>query len=177
MPRACPTRVAVGPGRAEAFDPSLDWKRIAQFKEWWGGKLILKGILEPEDARRAAEVGADAIVVSNHGGRQLDGAISSIRMLPPIMDAVGDRVEVHLDSGIRSGQDVLKAVRWGRGHLHRPRLHLWAGRDGRGRGDEGAGGHPQGTGPVHGAVRRDATSAMSARDILLVPRGFSGDWA
>ena len=98
---------------AEAFDPSLDWKRIAQFKEWWGGPLIIKGIMEPEDARRAAEIGADAIVVSNHGGRQLDGAVSSIRMLPRIMDAVGDRVEVHLDSGIRSGQDVLKALALG----------------------------------------------------------------
>jgi L-lactate dehydrogenase (cytochrome) len=98
---------------AEAFDPSLDWKRISQFKDWWGGKLIVKGIMEPEDARRAADVGADAIVVSNHGGRQLDGAVSSIRMLPAIMDAVGDRVEVHLDSGIRSGQDVLKALALG----------------------------------------------------------------
>jgi len=98
---------------AEAFDPSLDWKRIAQFKDWWGGKLIIKGILEPEDARRAAEVGVDAIIVSNHGGRQLDGAMSSIRMLPQIMDAVGDQVEVHLDSGIRSGQDVLKALALG----------------------------------------------------------------
>ena len=95
------------------FDPSLDWKRSAQFKEWWGGKLIIKGIMEPEDARRAAEVGADAIVVSNHGGRQLDGAPSSIRALPAILDAVGDRMEVHLDSGIRSGQDVLKAVAMG----------------------------------------------------------------
>ncbi|MCC5999788.1 MAG: alpha-hydroxy-acid oxidizing protein, partial [Pararhodobacter sp.] len=97
----------------QAFDPSLDWKRIAQFKEWWGGKLIVKGIMEPDDARRAAEVGADAIVVSNHGGRQLDGAPSSIRALPAIMDAVGDRMEVHLDSGIRSGQDVLKALALG----------------------------------------------------------------
>ncbi|WP_209425530.1 alpha-hydroxy acid oxidase [Pararhodobacter sp. SW119] len=98
---------------SQAFDPSLDWKRIAQFKEWWGGKLIVKGIMEPEDARRAADMGADAIVVSNHGGRQLDGAVSSIRMLPQVMDAVGDRVEVHLDSGIRSGQDVLKALSLG----------------------------------------------------------------
>tara|TARA_R110000850_G_scaffold134206_8_gene255359 strand:+ start:345 stop:1541 length:1197 start_codon:yes stop_codon:yes gene_type:complete len=98
---------------AEAFDASLDWNRIAQFKEWWGGKLIVKGIMEPEDARRAVEIGADAIVVSNHGGRQLDGAVSSIRMLPAIMDAVGDDVEVHLDSGIRSGQDVLKALALG----------------------------------------------------------------
>ena len=98
---------------AEAFDQSLDWKRIAQFKEWWGGKMIVKGIMEPEDARRAAEIGADAIVVSNHGGRQLDGAPSSIRMLPAIVDAVGDKVEVHMDGGIRSGQDVLKAMALG----------------------------------------------------------------
>ncbi|MFC2991311.1 alpha-hydroxy acid oxidase [Halomonas tibetensis] len=98
---------------SEAFDVSLDWKRIAQFKEWWGGKLIVKGIMSPEDARRAVEIGADAIIVSNHGGRQLDGAVSSIRMLPAIMDAVGDDVEVHLDSGIRSGQDVLKALALG----------------------------------------------------------------
>ncbi|WP_404296294.1 L-lactate dehydrogenase [Halomonas sp.] len=98
---------------SEAFDVSLDWKRIAQFKEWWGGKLIVKGIMAPEDARRAVEIGADAIIVSNHGGRQLDGAVSSIRMLPAIMDAVGDDVEVHLDSGIRSGQDVLKALALG----------------------------------------------------------------
>ena len=98
---------------SEAFDPALDWNRIAQFKEWWGGKVIIKGIMEPEDARRAAEIGADAIIVSNHGGRQLDGAVSSIRMLPAIIDAVGDKVEVHLDSGIRSGQDVLKALAMG----------------------------------------------------------------
>ncbi len=98
---------------AEAFDPALDWNRIAQFKEWWGGKVIIKGIMEPEDARRAADIGADAIVVSNHGGRQLDGAVSSIRMLPSIIDAVGDQVEVHLDSGIRTGQDTLKALAMG----------------------------------------------------------------
>ncbi|MGY6697794.1 MAG: alpha-hydroxy acid oxidase [Roseinatronobacter sp.] len=98
---------------AEAFDPALDWNRIAQFKEWWGGKIIIKGIMEPEDARRAVDVGADAIVVSNHGGRQLDGAVSSIRMLPSIVDAVGKQTEIHLDSGIRSGQDVLKALAMG----------------------------------------------------------------
>lgn len=98
---------------AEAFDVSLDWARIAKFKEMWGGKMIIKGILDAEDARLAAKVGADAIVVSNHGGRQLDGALSSIRMLPSILDAVGDQVEVHLDSGIRSGQDVLKALALG----------------------------------------------------------------
>lgn len=98
---------------AEAFDVSLDWDRIAQFKKWWGGKLIIKGIMDAEDARRAADIGADAIIVSNHGGRQLDGAVSSIRALPAIIDAVGDRIEVHFDSGIRSGQDVLKAMALG----------------------------------------------------------------
>ncbi|NBN64516.1 alpha-hydroxy acid oxidase [Pannonibacter tanglangensis] len=98
---------------AEAFDPSLDWNRIREFRSWWDGPVILKGILDAEDARRALDVGADAIVVSNHGGRQLDGALSSIRMLPKIMDAVGDKIEVHLDSGIRSGQDVLKALALG----------------------------------------------------------------
>jgi L-lactate dehydrogenase (cytochrome) len=98
---------------AEAFDPSLDWERIKEFRNRWDGPVILKGILDEEDAKMAANVGADAIVVSNHGGRQLDGALSSIRMLPRIMDAVGDKIEVHLDSGIRSGQDVLKALALG----------------------------------------------------------------
>ena len=98
---------------AEQFDPTLDWNKIAKLKEEWGGKVILKGILDAEDAKMALKVGADAIVVSNHGGRQLDGALSSIRALPSILDAVGDQVEVHLDSGIRSGQDVLKAVAMG----------------------------------------------------------------
>ena len=98
---------------AEQFDPKLDWDKIAAIRDMWGGKLILKGILDPDDARRAADFGADAIIVSNHGGRQLDGALSSIRMLPRIVAAVGDRTEVWLDSGIRSGQDVLKALALG----------------------------------------------------------------
>ncbi len=98
---------------AEQFDPKLSWDDVAWIKKQWGGKLILKGILDVEDARAAAETGADAIVVSNHGGRQLDGAPSSISMLGRIVDAVGDKIEVHLDSGIRSGQDVLKAVALG----------------------------------------------------------------
>ncbi len=97
----------------EQFDPQLSWKDVAWIKERWGGKLIIKGILDVEDAKMAAETGADAIIVSNHGGRQLDGAHSSIAMLPRIVDAVGDRIEVHLDGGIRSGQDVLKAVALG----------------------------------------------------------------
>lgn len=98
---------------AEQFDPQLDWTKIARIRDLWGGKLILKGINDPDDARIAADFGADAIIVSNHGGRQLDGAASSIRMLPDILEAVGDKIEVHLDSGIRSGQDVLKALAMG----------------------------------------------------------------
>lgn len=94
---------------SQQFDERLDWQKIAKIREMWGGKLILKGIMDPEDARIAAGFGADAIIVSNHGGRQLDGALSSIRMLPHIVEAVSDQIEVHMDGGIRSGQDVLKA--------------------------------------------------------------------
>jgi L-lactate dehydrogenase (cytochrome) len=93
----------------EQFDPRLSWSDIEWVKRQWGGKLVLKGIMVEEDARLAVEVGADAIVVSNHGGRQLDGAPSSISALPPIVDAVGKQIEVWMDGGIRSGQDVLKA--------------------------------------------------------------------
>ena len=95
---------------AEQFDPKLSWKDIEWIKERWGGKLIIKGILDADDARMAAKVGADAIIVSNHGGRQLDGARSSISALPEIVEAVGKDIEVHFDGGIRSGQDVLKAL-------------------------------------------------------------------
>lgn len=98
---------------SEQFDPQLSWKDIEWIRERWGGKLILKGILDEEDARLSLDSGADAIIVSNHGGRQLDGAASSISMLPRIVDAVGDQMEVHLDGGIRSGQDVLKALCYG----------------------------------------------------------------
>ncbi len=97
----------------EQFDPRLSWADVAWIKEKWGGPLIIKGINDVEDAKLAAETGADAIIVSNHGGRQLDGAPSSISMLPSIVDAVGDRIEIHLDGGIRSGQDVLKAIALG----------------------------------------------------------------
>jgi L-lactate dehydrogenase (cytochrome) len=93
----------------EQFDPRLSWADVAWVKERWGGKLILKGIMEVEDAELAVQAGADAIVVSNHGGRQLDGAPASIEALPAIVAAVGSRTEVWMDGGIRSGQDVLKA--------------------------------------------------------------------
>lgn len=100
---------SLGAWTREQFDPRLDWNDVEWIKKRWGGKLILKGIMVEEDARLAADSGADALVVSNHGGRQLDGAPSSIAALPAIVDAVGPRIEVWMDGGIRSGQDVLKA--------------------------------------------------------------------
>ena len=98
---------------SDQFDPALSWADVEWIKKRWGGKLILKGILDAEDARLAAASGADALIVSNHGGRQLDGAPSSIAALPAIADAVGDKIEVWMDGGIRSGQDVFKAVALG----------------------------------------------------------------
>ncbi len=98
---------------AKQFDPRLSWNDVEWIKNRWGGKLILKGIQDLEDAKLAVESGADAIVVSNHGGRQLDGAPSSISALPEIAQAVGSRIEVHMDGGIRSGQHVLKAIALG----------------------------------------------------------------
>ncbi len=98
---------------ASQFDPALNWGDVEWIKKRWGGKLILKGIQDVEDAKLAAQSGADALIVSNHGGRQLDGAQSSIEALPAIVDAVGQRIEVHMDGGIRSGQDVLKAIALG----------------------------------------------------------------
>lgn len=94
---------------ASQFDPALNWNDVEWIKKLWGGKLILKGIQDPEDARLALNSGADALIVSNHGGRQLDGAESSIQCLPAIVDAVGKQIEIHMDGGVRSGQDVLKA--------------------------------------------------------------------
>ena len=105
--------VSLSKWTASQFDPTLNWKDVEWVKNEWGGKLILKGIQDVEDAKIAAASGADAIIVSNHGGRQLDGALSSIRALPPIVDAVGDKIEVWMDGGIRSGQDMLKAVALG----------------------------------------------------------------
>ncbi len=110
---------------AKQFDPALNWGDVEWIKQRWGGKLILKGIQDVEDAKLAADSGADALIVSNHGGRQLDGAQSSIEALPSIVDAVGNRIEIHMDGGIRSGQDVLKARALGaRGvYIGRPMLY------------------------------------------------------
>lgn len=98
---------------AQQYDPTLSWDDVAWIRRLWKGKLVLKGIQDVEDARLAVATGADALIVSNHGGRQLDGAPSSIRALPAIAEAVGHRIEVHMDGGIRSGQDVLKAIALG----------------------------------------------------------------
>jgi L-lactate dehydrogenase (cytochrome) len=105
--------IALSKWTAEQFDPTLDWDDVAWVKNEWGGKFVLKGIQDVADAKAAVSVGADAIVVSNHGGRQLDGAISSIRALPPIVEAVGDKLEIWMDGGIRSGQDLYKALALG----------------------------------------------------------------
>jgi len=115
----------LGSWTAEQFDPRLSWKDVEWIRDRWGGKLILKGILDKEDALLAAKTGADALIVSNHGGRQLDGAPSSISVLEEIADSVGDSIEVHMDGGIRSGQDVLKALCLGaRGtYIGRPFLY------------------------------------------------------
>jgi len=98
---------------AKQFDPALNWGDVEWIKKRWGGKLVLKGIQDVEDAKLAVNSGADALIVSNHGGRQLDGAMSSISCLPEIVAAVGNQIEVHMDGGIRSGQDVLKAIALG----------------------------------------------------------------
>lgn len=110
---------------AQQFDPALTWEDIEWVKKRWGGKLILKGIQDVEDAQRAVQSGADALIVSNHGGRQLDGAPSSISALPSIVDAVGSQIEVHMDGGIRSGQDALKAIALGAKGVYIGRAFLY----------------------------------------------------
>ncbi len=162
---------------AEAFDHSLNWDRVAQLMKMWGGPVILKGILDVDDAKKAAELGADAIIVSNHGGRQLDGALSSIRMLEQIVDAVGDRVEVHFDSGIRSGQDVLRALALGAKGTYIGRAFV------NGLGAMGEAGVTKALDVIHSEL--DLTMAFCGhrdiksvdKNILLVPEDFSGRWA
>ena len=161
---------------AEAFDPALNWDRIREFRKMWDGPLILKGIIDPRDALEALNVGADAIIVSNHGGRQLDGALSAIRALPAIMDAVGDKIEVHLDSGIRSGQDVLKALAMGAKGTYIGRAFVY------GLGAMGQEGVTAALNVIHKEL--DLTMALVGhRDVknlsrkdLLIPQDFEGRW-
>ena len=167
---------SLGAWTSEQFDLSLDWGKIAKLKEMWGGKVILKGILDAEDAKMAVKVGADAIVVSNHGGRQLDGALSSIRMLPQILDAVGGEVEVILDSGIRSGQDVLKSLAMGADGTMIGRAFVYG---------LGAMGQ-KGVTTALEVIQKELDTTMALcgeRDIanlgrhnLLIPKGFEGEW-
>jgi L-lactate dehydrogenase (cytochrome) len=160
----------------EQFDPSLDWDKVKKIRDQWDGPVILKGILDAEDAKAALKVGADAIVVSNHGGRQLDGALSSIRALPSILDAVGDRIEVHLDSGIRSGQDILKAVAMGAKGTWIGRAYIY------GLGAMGQQGVTRALELLHKEL--DVSMALCGRrrieeldrDVLLIPRDFEGTW-
>jgi L-lactate dehydrogenase (cytochrome) len=116
---------SLGEWTVKQFDPTLNWNDVEWIKKRWGGKLILKGIQDVEDARLAVTSGADALIVSNHGGRQLDGAESSIRALPPIVDAVGRQIEVHMDGGVRSGQDVLKARALGARGVYIGRAYIY----------------------------------------------------
>lgn len=161
----------------EQFDPKLDWSKVRRIRDRWGGKLILKGILDAEDARMAMDVGADAIVVSNHGGRQLDGALSSIRMLPSIVRAVGDQTEVFMDGGIRSGQDVLKALALGAKSTFIGRSYIY------GLGAMGQAGVTKALEVIHKEM--DITMALCgvqkaaefSRENVLVPADFEGNWA
>ncbi|WP_317055382.1 alpha-hydroxy acid oxidase [Roseovarius rhodophyticola] len=161
---------------AEAFDEALNWDRIRQFRKMWDGPLIIKGIIDARDAKEALNVGADAIIVSNHGGRQLDGALSAIRALPEIMDAVGDKIEVHLDSGIRTGQDVLKAIALGAKGTYIGRAYVY------GLGAMGEAGVTKALEVIHKEL--DISMAFCGhtditkvdRDILMIPKGFTGDW-
>lgn len=160
----------------EQFEPRLDWSMVRRIRDQWQGKFVLKGILDAEDAQMAVDVGADAIVVSNHGGRQLDGALSSIRMLPSIVRAVGDRCEVWIDSGLRSGQDLLKALAMGAkgGMIGRPWLY--------GLGAMGEAGVTKALEVFRDEL--DITMALCGeRDVsdlgrhnLLVPADFEGHW-
>jgi L-lactate dehydrogenase (cytochrome) len=169
-----PTNLAVWTN--EKFDQALDWDRVRELRNMWDGPVILKGIMDAEDAKKAVNAGADAIVVSNHGGRQLDGAISSIRALEPIVEAVGDKVDVYMDSGIRSGQDVLKALALGAKGTFIGRSYIY-----------GLGAMGQlGVTRALEVIRKELDISMAlcgktsvadiSRDILMMPEDFSTRW-
>ena len=158
---------------AEQFDPQLDWKEVKSIRDMWDGKIILKGIFDEEDAKLALKIGADAIIVSNHGGRQLDGAPSSIRVLPKILEAVGDKIEVHMDGGIRSGQSVLKALAMGAKGTYIGRSFVYG---------LGAMGE-KGVGTALSIIQKELETTMAlcgcrsiddlSKDVLLLPAEFS----
>jgi L-lactate dehydrogenase (cytochrome) len=162
---------------AEQFDPKLDWDKIKALRKKWDGKVILKGILDTQDAKLALNVGADAIIVSNHGGRQLDGAQSSISALPSIIDAVGDKIEIHVDGGIRSGQDVLKALALGAKGTYIGRSYIYG---------LGAMGQ-KGVRLSLEIIQKELETTMAlcghrsldqlSRDTLRIPANFTGNWA
>ena len=157
---------------ANQFDLTLDWDAVKSIKKMWSGKLILKGILDTEDAKKAVQCGVDAIIVSNHGGRQLDGASSTIRILPDILEAVNSDVEVHLDGGIRSGQDVLKAIALGANGTYIGRSYIY------GLGADGEAGVKKALEIIH--TELDMTMALCghkninelSRQNLLIPKDF-----
>lgn len=167
---------SLGSWTAQQFDPRLNWETIKEYRRKWDGKLILKGILDADDAKKALSVGADAIIVSNHGGRQLDGAMSSIKSLAAIIDAVGDKIEVHIDGGIRSGQDVLKAMAMGAKGTYIGRAFVY------GLGAMGEHGVSEALRVIH--TELDTTMALCGeRDVhdlgkhnLLIPKNFEGQW-
>jgi L-lactate dehydrogenase (cytochrome) len=158
------------------FDLSLSWDDVDWIKERWGGPLIIKGVMDVADAQNAVAAGADAVVVSNHGGRQLDGALSSIRVLPDIVDAVGDKIEVHIDSGIRSGQDVLKALALGAKGTYIGRSYIY------GLGADGEAGVTKALEVIHKEL--DTTMGLCGatrvgqlnREKLYIPQDFRGRW-
>ena len=162
---------------SEQFDQSLDWKKVEILMKKWGGKVILKGILDPEDAKIAAELGVNAIVVSNHGGRQLDGALSSIRMLPKIVKAADGKCEVWMDGGIRSGQDILKAKALGATGTMIGRSYIYG---------LGAMGEIGVTTALE-VLQKELETTMALcgyrdinsvnRDILYIPDDFEGNWS
>lgn len=169
-----PTNLAVWTN--EKFHQALDWDRVRELRNMWDGPVILKGIMDAEDAKKAVNAGADAIVVSNHGGRQLDGAISSIRALEPIVEAVGDKVDVYMDSGIRSGQDVLKALSLGAKGTFIGRSYIY-----------GLGAMGQlGVTKALEVIQKELDISMAlcgktsvadiSRDILMMPEDFSTRW-